>query len=343
MSKSPYEIKALTDAQYQAWDTFVDSQGAHPFHLTIFKRLIEKTFGLKSYYYFLEQEGNIKAVLPLFELKSFLFGHALISTPFLVYGGPIGEKEACHYLVENAVKLGEDKGVDYIDLRCQSFSLDIGWSQTLYYHFQKPLCDTHEENLKLIPRKQRAVIRKSEKHGLTFQFEENIENFYQLYATSVRNLGTPVLSKKYFENLQRELKKKCSVLTVFHEQTPLTSVMSFYHRDTVYPYYGGGCDKARQFGANDFMYHQLMKSATQQGLKYFDYGRSKEGTGPYRFKKHWGFEPTPLQYTIIPIRATKPPNLNPTNPKYQLMIKMWQRLPLYVSKMIGPILARRLG
>lgn len=289
------------------------------------------------------QQGTVKAVLPLFELKSFLFGHALISTPYMVYGGPLGDEDAKLVLIEEAIRLGEQKQVDYIDLRCQEHAPDIGWSQDLYVTFKKPLCDTHEENLKAIPRKQRAVIRKSEKHGLAFAFEDNIENFYKLYSTSVRNLGTPVLAKSYFERLLATLKQQCSVLTVYHNNTPLTSVMSFIHQDTIFPYYGGGVQQARQFGANDFMYHQLMRAATEQGLKQFDYGRSKVGTGPYRFKKHWGFEPKTLSYRIIPIRATEPPNLNPTNPKYQLMIRTWQKLPLQISNRIGPYLARRLG
>lgn len=336
-------IKILTSQDYQLWDAFVNSQGTHPFHLTCFKQVIEQTFDFNCYYLYAEKNNEIKAILPLVEMKSFLFGHALISTPFLVYGGPLGETQAALRLLEHAVLLGEDLKVDYIDLRCQQRKLDIGWQQTLYVYFEKRLCATHEENLNQIPRKQRAVIRKSENNELTFRFEDDIEHFYLLYAESLRNLGTPVLQRAYFQQLKEQLGDKCSVLTVFHQQKPLTSVMSFYHQDTVFPYYGGGCLQARAFGANDFMYHQLMKSSTEQGYLYFDYGRSKIDSGSYRFKKHWGFEAQPLHYTIIPIRAKKAPNLNPTNPKYQLMIKMWQKLPLRLSMWLGPMIAGRLG
>lgn len=336
-------VKQLTALDYKRWDDFVDAQGCYPYHRTDFKTITEATFHFKTYYLFIECEDKIKAILPLVEMKSWLFGHALISTPFLVYGGPLGEEKACAQLIEKAIMLGEEKGVDYLDLRCQHKSLDIGWKQDLYVTFKRPLCLTHEENLQLVPRKQRAVIRKSEQNNLSHVFESTVDNFYKLYAESLRNLGTPVLAKQYFQNLKTMLQDKCSILTVFHENQAVSSVLSFYHQDTVFPYYGGGSNKARDVSANDYMYHQLMKAATEQGLKQFDYGRSKIGTGSYRFKKHWGFEETPLHYTIIPIRAKSPPNLNPTNPKYQLMIKTWQKLPLVVSNTLGPVIARRIG
>ncbi|MCS5709134.1 FemAB family PEP-CTERM system-associated protein [Candidatus Berkiella cookevillensis] len=336
-------VKQLTALDYKRWDDFVDAQGCHPYHRSDFKRIMETTFHFNTYYLFFEAENKIKAILPLVEMKSWLFGHALISTPFLVYGGPLGEEKARARLIEKAILLGEEKEVDYIDLRCQHKRIDIGWKQVLYVNFKRQLCLTHEENLQLVPRKQRAVIRKSEQCNLSHVFENSIDNFYNLYAQSLRNLGTPVLAKQYFQNLKTILQDKCSVLTVFHKNQAVSSVLSFYHQDTVFPYYGGGSPKARALGANDYLYHQLMKAATEQGLKQFDYGRSKIGTGSYRFKKHWGFEETPLHYTIIPISAKSPPNLNPTNPKYQFMIKTWRKLPLVVSNTIGPLIARRIG
>ena len=337
------ELSNHKNESHVRWDQFVNQQGAHPFHLTVFKKIIESAIGCQSIYLYAEDDTGIKAVLPLFEMKSLLFGHALISVPFCVYGGGLGDKQAVKALIEQSILLGEEKKVDYIDLRSQDEPIDMGWSQTLYVYFKKPLCETHEENLSQIPRKQRAVIRKAEQNGLRAVFETNINTFYDLYAASLRNLGTPVLGKSYFETMKSKLRENCEVLTVYHEQTPLTSVMSFLHQDTIFPYYGGGSTQARQWGANDFMYHRLMQSATERGFKQFDFGRSKIDSGSYRFKKHWGFEPKPLHYSIIPICAKKPPNLNPNNPKYQFVIKLWQKMPVSLTKIVGPFIARSLG
>ena len=124
---------------------------------------------------------------------------------------------------------------------------------------------------------------------------------------------------------------------------PISTVMSFYFRDEVLPYYGGGIPEARQYKAFDFMYWDLMQSACQNGVRIFDYGRSKLGTGSYSFKKNWGFEPTALQYQYRLIKDTQIPDINPLNPKYQLVINIWKRLPLVVTNLIGPYLSRNLG
>ncbi len=120
-------------------------------------------------------------------------------------------------------------------------------------------------------------------------------------------------------------------------------MLSFYFRDEVLPYYGGGTERAREHFANDFMYWQLMCRAAERGVGIFDFGRSKRDSGAYKFKVHWGFEPQPLHYEYFLVRATQMPNLSPNNPRYRLMIATWKRLPLGVTKVLGPPLARYLG
>jgi len=120
-------------------------------------------------------------------------------------------------------------------------------------------------------------------------------------------------------------------------------VMSFYFRDEVLPYYGGGAALARDLKGNDFMYWDLLRRACERGVRVFDYGRSKVGTGSYSFKKNWGFIPEPLHYEFQLMKATQLPDINPLNPKYRLFIDAWKRLPLPVSRWLGPFLARSLG
>ncbi len=337
----------LLDDEHKArWDAFASSHCEHPFHLSVWEEIFSHFFGYKTHYLYAKNHNEIIAILPLVEMKSILFGHALISTPFLVYGGPVGSQIGCDKLIEYAVALGLEKQVDYLELKCEFPNVNMGWEQDIYYNFKRSIISEHDSNLKDIPRKQRAVVRKAEASGLVAAFENDIDHFYLLYATSLRNLGTPVMSKAFFQKVFDALGDKCSILTIFknaQDQQPLSSVMSFYHNNSVLPYYAGGSLAARHCKSNDFMYWQLMKAAADKNFNDFNFGRSKINTGSYRFKKHWGFEAKPLHYRTIPIKAKKPPNLNPTNPKYQLMIKAWKNLPLPLSIMLGPWVARRLG
>jgi FemAB-related protein (PEP-CTERM system-associated) len=209
--------------------------------------------------------------------------------------------------------------------------------------FRKELDSDHDKNMSAIPRKQRAMVRAGIKVGLTGVVDTNIDRFYQAYSVSVRNLGTPVFPKHYFQLLKQVFADDCEILTIEHEGRLVASVMSFYFKDEVLPYHGGGTDLARDLKGNDFMYWEVMHRAVDKGCKVFDFGRSKEGTGSYRFKKHWGFEPEPLFYEIDLVKAQQIPEINPLNPKYQFFIAAWKRLPLPVSQLVGPWLAKDLG
>jgi len=122
----------------------------------------------------------------------------------------------------------------------------------------------------------------------------------------------------------------------------LSGVISFYFKDQVVPYYGAALGEGFSLGVNDFMYWELMRESCLAGVKVFDFGRSREGTGPYDFKRHWGFEPTPLSYQYILNGSNTIPNFSPSNPRLRVFINTWKRLPLSVTKWVGPILTRRL-
>jgi FemAB-related protein (PEP-CTERM system-associated) len=187
------------------------------------------------------------------------------------------------------------------------------------------------------------MVRKGMEAGLESEIDDGVDRFFEAYSASLRNLGTPVLSKRYFQALQREFGDRSEVLTVTRAGKAVSSVLSFYFRDEVLPYYGGGPRAARELKANDFMYWELMRRSAERGIRVFDYGRSKVGSGSYSFKKNWGFEPEPLPYQYRLVKAPEVPNVSPTNPKYRLFIEAWRRLPLAVANRLGPVLARNLG
>jgi FemAB-related protein (PEP-CTERM system-associated) len=152
-----------------------------------------------------------------------------------------------------------------------------------------------------------------------------------------------VFPKAYFRALKEVFGEDCDVVTVEWQGRGISSVLNFYFRDTVLPYYGGGTEEARVLAANDFMYWEVMRRATERGYRIFDFGRSKLDSGSFAFKKHWGFEPSSLEYRFYLRRLSEPPELNPANPKYRAMVAIWKRIPVRLSKLLGPVIARHLG
>lgn len=343
---SSVEIKQLTDQDSQRWDAFVEqAAGATFFHRAGWKQVIEQAFGHKVYLFYAEQDGQIQGILPLGHVKSLLFGNTLSSMPFCVYGGVVAEDDAVRQALEQAaIELAQQLGVDSLEFRNQS-QLHDDWpaKRDLYVTFKKEIDPDSEQNLKNIPRKQRAMVRKAIKAGLESSWDSGIERFYDAYSQSVHALGTPVFSKRYFQILKDVFVDDCRILTITKEGRLIASVMNFYFRDQVLPYYGGGTAEARAVKGNDFMYWEVMRHSCEQGIRVFDYGRSKVGTGSYSFKKNWGFEPQPLHHEYVLIKADEVPDINPLNPKYRLFINTWKKLPLSMTRLIGPLIVKNLG
>lgn len=338
-------VHRLKPGQLQRWDHFVEQAAeASFFHLSGWKEVIEKAFGHRTYYMYTEENGRINGILPLVHVHSRLFGSALTSTPFCVYGGIIASSDQAATALEKAAcTLATELGVDYLEMRnCSQKNPD--WpTKNLYVTFRKEIDPDPEKNFLAIPRKQRAMVRKGMSAGLECNLDENIDSFYDIYSASVHSLGTPVFSKLYFKTLKDVFGSSCEILITKREGRPVSGVMSFYFRDEVLPYYGGGTAEARRTKGYDFMYWDLMRRASEGGVRIFDYGRSKVDTGSYRFKKHWGFSPEPLYYEYFLVKAREMPNLSPANPKYHYFIETWKRLPLSLTRVLGPMLARNLG
>lgn len=345
---SPYSIPAvrLMRADDAArWDEFVlDCPEATFFHRAGWKTVLERAFGHKTWYLYAESEGRIEAVLPLAEVNSRLFGHSLVALPFCVYGGIAATSETARGALDSAAQsLAREHNVDYLEYR-DATPLHPDWpSKDLYVTFRKEMQPDAEQNMLAIPRKQRAMVRKGIKAGLESTVDPDIHRFFTAYSRSVHRLGTPVFSKKYFRLLKETFDDDCELLTITRNGRVVSSVMSFYFRDAVLPYYGGGTDEAREVAGNDFMYWELMRRACEKGYRIFDFGRSKRGTGSFDFKKNWGFEPQPLAYSYQLHRAKTMPDHNPLNPKFRLFIKAWQKLPLPVANIVGPHIVKNLG
>lgn len=338
-------VKLLSESDLGRWDAYVH---AHPeatfFHRSGWKRVIEQAFGHRTHFCFVEQGGAITGVLPLAEIKSRLFGHSLASLPFCAYGGIVADNDnAANALDQAAQKLARSINVDVLEYRGLRPRHPDWPTKDLYVTFRKPIEPDVERNMNAIPRKQRAMVRKGIKAGLVSEQDEGVERFYAVFSDNVHRHGTPVLSKRYFRILREVFGPDCSVLTVVKDSRAVSSVMSFHFRNEILPYYAGDMPEARELAANDFKYWELMRRSCEAGFTLFDYGRSKVGTGPYHFKKNWGFEPQPLYYENFLVKAGEVPEVNPLNPKYRLFIAAWKQLPLPVANLLGPHIVKYLG
>ena len=343
---APLTVRTLQPHDHARWDAFVQQcPEATFFHRAGWRTVIEQGFGHRCHFLYAEQHGKLCGVLPLAHVRGFLSGKALISLPFCVYGGVAASTPAAHQaLLAAAQELARQLQVGHLELRQRDGVVADGWlDRPLYATFRHSLPDNDDAALLAIPRKQRAVLRKAIAGGLSSRVEDHLDHFFPLYAASVHRLGTPVFARRHFALLRRVFGPDCEVLTVFHGAQAQASVLQFYFRDEVLPYYGAGSVLARSSGANDFLYWQAMRRARSRGMRRFDFGRSKVGTGAFDFKKNWGFAPQPLPYAYQLIQAGRLPEINPLNPKYALLIRAWRRLPLSLANLLGPHIVRQLG
>ena len=328
------------------WDAFVEAcPQATFFHKAGWQAIVGEVFRHPTHFLYAERSGTIEGVLPLAHVKSRLFGNALVSLPFAVYGGVAASNaQAAEALEGEAQTIARACGVDHLELR-NVVERHADWPrQDLYVTFRKDLLPEPEANLQAIPRKQRAMVRKGIKNGLASTPDATSERFFALYADNVHRHGTPALPRRYFDALLRVFGDASEILTVEDgDGRALSSVFSFYFRDEVLPYYAGDDTLARELAANDFKYWELMRRACERGVRVFDYGRSKRGTGSFAFKKNWGFEPQPLSYEYCLYRRDSIPQNNPSNAKYRLLIAAWRRLPIGVANRLGPLIVRNLG
>jgi len=339
-------VRAFEPGDAARWEAFVDRcPDATFFHRIGWREIIADIFRHRTHYLVAERGGNIVGILPLAEVRSRFFGHTLVSLPFCVYGGPAAiDSVADRALIDAASELSRSLGVDHLELRDRVAKCPTWPHQDLYVTFRKAILPDVEANLQALPRKQRAMVRKGIKHGLKGEIDSSIDRFFALYADNVHRHGTPPFGRSYFARLRAVFGDRCEILTV-NDTTgrPVSSVLSFYFRDEVLPYYAGDLADARDLAANDFKYWDLMRRACEAGVRVFDYGRSKVGTGSFDFKHNWGFAPTPLVYEFKLWRGDAIPQNNPLNPKYRAMIAVWKRLPRAAANALGPHIVRGLG
>jgi len=337
-------IHLYSESHRKAWDEYVYR---HPsgtlFHLTAWKRVIERTFRFESRYLFVEERGTIRGVLPLFLAPNLLFGRSLISTPFAVYGGACADDEQwAKRLRTAACQLAERERVQYLELRERSPLVDTGFqTKRLYVTFDSELPYNVDQLIARFPRDTRYMIRKAQRNGLrAVAGNHQLDTFYQMYSRSLHRLGTPAFPKRLFQDILNEFGGQSELTTVWRGEKPLAAVLSFRFRAWILPYFGGSVIEGRKLAANNFMYYEVMKRAIASGVHNFDFGRSKLGSGSYAFKTQWNMQERPLPYQFFLVRRKHMPNFSPANPRFKFAIRLWKALPFGLTKILGPKMVR---
>ena len=332
-------------------ETFVQSRPqATVFHRPGWLLASAAGTGNRAHALLAERGGELTAYLPLTEIHSPLFGRMLASSGFAVGGGLLADNPGHAAAMFTALEeLALRLSCPAIDLRGGVLPLRrAGWTIKQHSHcgFVQPLAADDEAQLAQIPRKQRADLRKGLAGDLTVTIGTSAAErtaHYAVYAHSLRNLGTPVFPAALFNAVLDEFGAAADILTVWNGADPVASVLSLYHDGAVLPYWGGGTHAARRLRANDRMYYELMLHARRRGCHRFDFGRSKTHSGAYDFKRNWGFEPEPLSYAQWTAPGAVARDADPTSARHSARIAVWKRLPLRLTNLIGPLIARGLG
>ena len=354
----PVRVRELLPGEDARWDAFV-ARHEHGtfFHRTGWSRAVQEMFRHEPHHLVVEQGRKWLGVLPLFLVKSPFLGRNLVSVPYSVYGGTLAVDDAAHEaLIARARALGEELGVGFVELRnLEPRPGDLPQSD-LYVTFRCELPDDPAEVMARIPKKRRAEVRaarepkaaatkkKRETFGIQVTADGTVEELFQLFARNKRRLGSPSLPQRWFQALQDEFGKA----VVIHRAVEpggrtVAAVMSFTFKDTVYAYYSGGLDEFNHTGVNNYIYCAIMEWAVENGYRRFDFGRSRAGAGPAKFKVNMGFEPEMLPYDYMLIGpGAKLPEFHPSNPKLALPRRIWSKLPLVLCNQLGARLSRYL-
>ncbi len=347
MATSLNVITLTTNADDPRWDAYVAaSPHAHGYHLSAWKRIVEASFGHRTCYLMSEdQSGRVNGVLPLVRLRSRMFGDFLVSVPYVNYGGPCADDEATvRELLTEAVRFAAAEGVHHLEVRMETpddFGLRV---RSAKVSMRLPLLPSPEDLLKAFPSKLRSQIKRSQQEGMTVRIgrEEELDAFYRVFAINMRDLGTPVYGKSFFRSILNELPDSTWICTVYFGGEPVAAGFLVGFRNTIEIPWASSQRRYNKLSPNMLLYWSALKFACERGFAVFDFGRSSPDSGPYRFKAQWGATPVALNWHYWLPKDGPLPELTPQNPRYQLAVRMWQHLPVALTRVIGPSIVRNL-
>jgi len=325
------------------WMRYVlDHEDATGYHEWPWRDVFKSAFGHESIYLAARAHGAIVGVLPLVLIDSWLFGRALVSVPFLNYGGVVADDSAAAAaLLERATAIGRERRCRHIELRHTT------------QHFSALPCKQHKVAMRLaleppaamwegLDRKVRNQVRKAQKSGLTYHAgaRDLLDEFYVVLARNMRDLGTPVYGRSFFERVLEAFPTRARIHVVRQGDAPIAAGFTFQTRQMQEIPWASSIREFNSLCGNQLLYWSILESAAASGCATFDFGRSTPNEGTYRFKEQWGARPLPLVWEYQLLKDSALPNSSPTNPKYSVAISAWKKLPLAVTNRLGPAIVR---
>jgi len=328
------------------WDAFVNaSDDCKIYHLTAFRRIIENSFGHRTIYLRAKgSDGRTAGILPLVHMHSRIFGNFLVSVPFFNYGGVAGEAEARRALLEEAVHQAKRRGASHIELRHVESKFTDLQSKSHKVSMMLDLPDSADVLWKAFKSKLRSQIRRPEKEGITAKVgrEALLDDFYSVFSVNMRDLGTPVYSRRLFANVLRELPDRSWIVAAYKDQVPVAAGFLLGYRDTMEIPWASSLRRYNRLAPNMLMYWHALQHAINEGFRKFDFGRSTPNEGTYKFKAQWGAQPVALHWEYWLANGGPLPDISPKNGKYEKFIRIWQKLPVPVTQVIGPSIVKNI-
>jgi FemAB-related protein (PEP-CTERM system-associated) len=348
-------VSLASEADRADWDRYVASRpDAAGYHEWTWRGIFERTFGHECLYLIARDSdvaGHIVGVLPLVEIRSALFGRTLTSLPFVNFGGVLAGSDAvADALVDEAARLAKSRACRHIELR------HIG------RRFERLPCKQHKVTMRLalqtgengaggaaalwerLDRKARNQIRKAEKSGLSVVRggAELVGDFYRVFARNMRDLGTPVYTRRLFDQVANAFPERVRIIIVRLKDVAVAAGFTIRTRGLVEIPWASSIRDYNALCPNYLLYWHALQSAVAEGAETFDFGRSTPGEGTFKFKEQWGAQPVPLHWEYWLAAGDAVPDQSPKNPKFRLMIGTWRHLPLWMANAIGPGIVRRI-
>ncbi len=337
-------ISRAAASDERIWDEYVHRHpSATRAHRWGWKRVIENSFGWPTCYLVAKADGLVTGILPLVSQKSHLFGNFMTSVPFLSAGGTLADNPVIEKaLVAKAVEIAQELGATHVEFRYRGgCSIELPAKTNKLTVLRRVESDT-QKMWAALDKKVRTDIKKAIKCGLTAEVcgPEATDEFYHVFATNMRDLGTPVYSRRFFVEMMREFPAECHICAVRLQEELIAATFLLGYRGVIEAGWSSSLRKYLPLKPNMLLYWKNLCYAGEKGYEWFDFGRSTRDSGTHNFKMQWGCEEIPLYWSYWVRDCGRLPELNPGSSKYRLAVSLWRHLPIRIANVLGPRIAR---
>jgi len=340
-------VHDLSDEWRGAWDECVTrAPEGSVYHLSQWQKIFTDSAGHGTHYLLAERDGRVVGVLPLVSVRSVVFGSYLVSLPWVSYGGPcVIDAAARRALVERSIEVARRQKARYVELHSEEAECESFIARSSKVSMRRALPRDPQVLWREFPPKLRSQVRRPEKEGLAVRIggADQLDAFYGVFLTRMRELGTPVFPRRFFEGILDAFADQTRVCCVYAGTRPVAAGLLIGFKDRLEIPWAASLTEFNRLSPNMLLYWHSLRFGSENGYRWFDFGRSTPGGSHHRFKAQWGAMPVPLYWQYWQPVPGSLPERNPQNPRYQLAIRAWRRLPLSMTRVLGPILARSLG